>query len=55
MSDRLIGNVPGADASVSESLPALVGRLGDDLTQLVDSKLNLLNIEFQEALLRFAV
>jgi Putative Actinobacterial Holin-X, holin superfamily III len=54
MSDRLIGNVPGADASVSESLPALVGRLGDDLTQLVDSKLSLLKIELQEDLRWYA-
>jgi hypothetical protein len=54
MSDRLVGNVPGADTSVSESLPALVGRLGDDLTQLVDSKLSLLKIELQEDLRCYA-
>ena len=43
--------IPGADApSPSDSLPALVGRLGEDLSRLVDSKLSLLKIEIQDDL-----
>jgi uncharacterized membrane protein YqjE len=37
-------------SSASDSLPALVGRLGEDLTRLVDSKLSLLKIEIQDDL-----
>jgi hypothetical protein len=37
-------------ASPSDSLPALVGRLGGDLSRLVDSKLSLLKIEIQDDL-----
>ena len=39
------------DSSVkadSESLPALVGRLGDDVMQLFDTKLTLLKVEIKE-------
>jgi len=43
--------IPGADTtSPSDSLPALVGRLGEDLSLLVDSKLSLLKIEIQDDL-----
>lgn len=42
---------PRADApSPADSLPALVGRLGEDLMVLVDSKLSLLKIELKEDL-----
>ena len=37
-------------SSPSDSLPALVGRLGEDLSRLVDSKLSLLKIEIQDDL-----
>jgi hypothetical protein len=41
----------GTDASSpSDTLPALVGRLGEDLSRLVDSKLRLLKIEIQDDL-----
>ena len=45
--------IDGADTSTStpsDSLPVLVGRLGEDLSRLVDSKLSLLKIEIQEDL-----
>jgi hypothetical protein len=43
--------IHGADtSSPSDSLPALVGRLGEDLSRLVDSKLGLLKIEIQDDL-----
>jgi len=43
--------IPGADTSTpSDSLPVLVGRLGEDIGRLVDSKLNLLKIEIQDDL-----
>jgi hypothetical protein len=48
MSDRFAEKRSGADASDTESLPILVGRLGKDLTELVDSKLSLLKMELQE-------
>src|SRR4030095_4957993 len=42
---------PRADApSSAESLPALVGRLSEDLTTLVDSKLSLFKLEVKEDL-----
>lgn len=42
---------PRADVpSSADSLPALVGRLGEDLTMLVDSKLSLFKIELKEDL-----
>ncbi len=34
--------------SETESLPTLVGRLGDDVMQLFDTKLSLLKVELQE-------
>lgn len=37
----------------ADSLPALIGRLGEDLTMLVDSKLTLLKIEVKEDLLSY--
>ena len=37
-------------APPSDSLPVLVGRLGEDLSRLVDSKLSLLKIEIQDDL-----
>ena len=41
----------GADTPPpSDSLPALVGRLGEDLTRLVDSKLGLLKIEIRDSI-----
>jgi len=41
----------GADASSpADSLPALVGRVGEDLSRLVDTKLSLLKIEIQDDL-----
>ena len=43
--------IHGADTSApSDSLPELVGRLGEDLSRLVDSKLSLLKIEIQDDL-----
>ena len=43
--------IHGTDtSSPSDSLPALVGRLGEDLSRLVDSKLSLLKIEIQDDL-----
>ena len=43
--------VPRAEApSAADSLPSLIGRLGEDLTSLVDSKLALLKLELQEDL-----
>ena len=43
--------IHGADtSSPSDSLPALVGRLGEDLSRLVDTKLSLLKIEIQDDL-----
>jgi hypothetical protein len=48
MSERPNGTTPGADASAAESLPVLVSRLGEDLSELVDSKLSLLKLELQE-------
>ena len=43
--------VPQSDAPSSiETLPALVGRLGEDLATLIDSKLSLLKLELQEDL-----
>jgi len=48
---RRSNGTPGAEtSSASESLPALVGRLGEDLSRLVDSKLSLLKIEIQDDL-----
>lgn len=42
---------PRADApSSAESLPALVGRLSEDLTTLLDSKLSLFQLELKEDL-----
>jgi len=38
----------------SESLPSLIGRLGDDVMQLVDTKLSLLKVEFKEDANEFA-
>ncbi len=32
----------------TESLPSLVGRLGDDVMQLFDTKLSLLKVELKE-------
>ena len=44
-------DIHGVEASSSsDSLPALVGRLGEDLTHLVDSKLSLLKIEIRDDL-----
>jgi uncharacterized membrane protein YqjE len=40
----------GGDAFPAESLPGLVARLGEDLSQLVDSKLALLKIELRDDL-----
>ena len=41
----------GADTPPpSDSLPALVGRLGEDLSRLMDTKLSLLKIEIQDDL-----
>jgi len=37
-----------AAVSNDEPLPALIGRLGDDLTTLVDTKLSLLTMEMKE-------
>jgi hypothetical protein len=55
MSDRPTVKPSRADVSdPSESLPVLVGRLGDDLTELVDSRLSLLKIELQEDLRWYA-
>ena len=34
--------------SETESLPSLVGRLGDDVMQLFDTKLSLLKVELRE-------
>ena len=49
MGDRPTAKASSPDATASsESLPVLVGRLSDDLTELVDSKLSLLKIELQE-------
>lgn len=46
---------PRSDAPSSlEDLPALVGRLGEDLTTLIDSKLSLLKFELQEDLRAYA-
>jgi uncharacterized membrane protein YqjE len=43
--------IHGTDtSSSSDSLPALVGRLGEDLSRLVDTKLSLLKIEIQDDL-----
>ena len=43
--------IHGADtSSPSDSLPALVGRLGEDLSRLVDSKLSLLKVEIRDDL-----
>jgi len=43
--------IHGVETSTSsDSLPALVGRLGEDLTRLVDSKLSLLKIEIRDDL-----
>ncbi len=36
------------DPSETESLPSLVGRLGDDVMQLFDTKLSLLKVEIKE-------
>jgi uncharacterized membrane protein YqjE len=38
----------------SESLPSLIGRLGDDVMQLVDTKLSLLKVELKEDANEFA-
>jgi len=38
----------------SESLPTLIGRLGDDVMQLVDTKLSLLKVELKEDANEFA-
>lgn len=49
MGDRPTAKASSPEATASsESLPVLVGRLSDDLTELVDSKLSLLKIELQE-------
>jgi uncharacterized membrane protein YqjE len=38
----------------NESLPALVGRLGDDVMQLFDAKISLLKVEVKEEVSQFA-
>ncbi len=38
----------------NESLPALVGRLGDDVMQLFDTKISLLKVEIKEEASQFA-
>jgi len=38
----------------SESLPSLIGRLSDDVMQLVDTKLSLLKVELKEDVNKFA-
>ena len=38
----------------NEGLPALVGRLGDDVMQLFDTKISLLKVEIQEEASQFA-
>jgi len=38
----------------NESLPALVGRLGDDVMQLFDTKISLLRVEIKEEVSQFA-
>jgi len=38
----------------NESLPALVGRLGDDVMQLFDTKMSLLKVELKEEANQFA-
>ena len=48
MSDQPNRTAPGPEASAAESLPVLVSRLGEDLTELFDSKLSLLKLELQE-------
>ena len=45
MSDRSKGSAEGASL---DDLPALVARLGADLVDLIDSKLNLLAVEIKE-------
>jgi hypothetical protein len=55
MSERPPVKPSRADVSdPSESLPVLVGRLGDDLRELIDSRLSLLKIELQEDLRWYA-
>jgi uncharacterized membrane protein YqjE len=51
---------PKTDSAVTpktdnnESLPALVGRLGDDVMQLFDTKMSLLKVEIKEEVNQFA-
>ncbi|HEX5732009.1 MAG TPA: phage holin family protein [Blastocatellia bacterium] len=49
MGDTEKGKSAGTQArSDDESLPQLIGRLGEDLTSLIDTKLSLLKIEIKE-------
>jgi uncharacterized membrane protein YqjE len=45
---------PEIASKADESLPALVGRLGDDVMQLFDTKLSLLKVEIKEEASEYA-
>jgi hypothetical protein len=47
------GSIAGRQAG-SESLPGLLGRVGEDLTTLLDAKFNLLKIEIEEDVRAYA-
>ena len=45
---KLNNDANASSSTADESLPALVGRLGEDITTFIDTKLSLLKVEIKE-------